>query len=173
MALSLLAIMGVLAGVTVVIAGDDSERNAHEAAEIFRRSTGAQIEQAPARAALRSPLQVTTRSSSRRATGTLPASIYDPLDYASVKPMTGKVSPAIFQTTVDSTNTNGQQRRMALIDANGPSGILCRDIGVPHRNHQLVKMNGEHIMMRLEHPADKGDYLTARCRQAIAMLPIE
>lgn len=173
MALSIFALIGAVAGMTIVMNGH-SDTNANAAADMYRRSIEGQVEQAPARTALRSPPPVVAQPLSRRAapTGGLPTSIYKPLDYTSVKSMTGKVSPAIFQTAVDSTNTNGQQRRMALVDADGNLGLLCRDIGVPHRNHQLVQMNGESIMMRLESPADKGDYLTARCREAIALLPV-
>lgn len=174
MSLSILALIGALAGVTVAVVGD-SDTNANAAAEIFRRSTGGQVEQAPSRAALRSPAPVTTQSLSPSPAPqtALPASISKPLDYRSVKPMTGKVSPAIFQTDVDSTNTNGRERRMALVDVAGGLGLLCRDIADPHRNYQLVQMSGERIVMRQEHPAGKGDHLTARCREAIAMMPLD
>jgi hypothetical protein len=172
MSISLLVFLGALAGATVALT-ENNETNADTVVGIHRGTHSSTVEHDSSRTALASPAPVYTSPLSKPYTSSMPkADLAQPLQYIHVKPMTGETSPAIFQTPQDGVDADGNPRRMALVNIGGGLGILCREIESQHRNHQLVQLNGDRVVMRVNPPADTEVHLDARCREAIALMPI-
>jgi hypothetical protein len=172
MPLSLLSLLGIIASATVFLS-DTKETDANVVAGIYSRSQSGSLAPRESHAALASPAPIMTAPLTSANRSTLPkAELTQPLNYTHVKPMTGQISPAIFQTPQDGLDASGQPRRMALVNIGGGLGIVCREIQSQYRNHQLVQIDGDRVVMRVNPPSDKEKHLSTRCGEAIALLPI-